>query len=136
MRLKWVVRFLLVAGLALILVSIGTASTASNTVPPTYLDDLTRGVSAEEIKPAACAGITLTAVLICPPNCTGTNANELILGSAAADSLRGGGGDDCILGGDGDDTLRGDAGNDICIGGNGTDTFPPPGNPTCETRIQ
>jgi len=63
----------------------------------------------------------------------GGNADELVLGLAAADTnLRGQNGNDCIVGGGGNDTLRGDNGIDVCIGGPGTDTF----HATCETQIQ
>ena len=63
----------------------------------------------------------------------GGNADELVLGTAAAEgNLRGQNGNDCIVGGGGNDALRGDNGTDVCIGGPGTDTF----HATCETQIQ
>ena len=60
-------------------------------------------------------------------------AAELITGSAAVDSIKGGGGsNDCILAGDGNDDIDGGSGSgDVCIGGAGTDTFK-----NCETQIQ
>jgi len=53
---------------------------------------------------------------------TGTEKNDLILGSDAADDLAGGLGDDVIFGFGGDDILIDDAGSDILRGGAGRDT--------------
>lgn len=47
--------------------------------------------------------------------------NDSIVGSAAADNLRGYAGDDVIRGGDGTNYLRGDEGNDSILGGAGFD---------------
>jgi Ca2+-binding RTX toxin-like protein len=124
MRLRRVLQISFFGMLGLILLSIGTASTNSNSVPPTQLGVNTQGINANDVKPAECASINLTAILICPPDCTGTSANELILGSAGADTIRGKNGTDCILGGGGDDVLRGNGGpNDVCIGGPGDDVI-------------
>ena len=60
------------------------------------------------------------------------NDADLLIGSAHANTLRGGRGDDALVGLAGRDTLRGDAGNDwlhggrgadLLIGGKGADTF-------------
>lgn len=121
--------------MALIILSAVTAVAATNRVPATRATDQKQTVTANHLKPAACAGLNLTALLICPPAggaCNGTEASELILGSPLDDNIRGDKGDDCILGGAGDDTLRGDQGTDVCLGGPGNDTF----HPTCETQIQ
>ena len=72
--------------------------------------------------------LALTAVA----SVNGGNPAELVLGTGAADTMRGNQSDDCILGGGGNDSLRGDNGTDVCIGGAGTDTF----HATCETQIQ
>lgn len=48
---------------------------------------------------------------------TGTDGNDLILGSPGADIIDGNGGNDCIVGGGGDDSLNGNNGNDVCLGG-------------------
>jgi Ca2+-binding RTX toxin-like protein len=121
-RLRRVLKFVILSMLGLILISVGAASTASITVPATNVDDSSRGITIDDIKPVECT-MNLTALLICPPDCSGSNANELILGSPNAEWLRGKNGDDCILGGGGDDDIWGDNGNDVCIGGPGNDTF-------------
>lgn len=119
--------------LALILVSMLTVLAASNTVPATHLDSQSFAITVEDLKPPECAGITLVAIVACPGgNCDGTDANELILGSAADDDIKAGKGNDCILGGGGSDTLRGDQDTDVCVGGPGGDSF----HPSCETQIQ
>ncbi|WP_162906485.1 calcium-binding protein, partial [Algihabitans albus] len=51
----------------------------------------------------------------------GTDAAESIEGLGGNDILRGGGGNDSLSGGDGDDQLFGEAGNDILRGGAGND---------------
>lgn len=119
--------------LALVLgVTVVTALTATNTVPATSLGKTTQPITANDLKPAACAGISLSAVVVGSGTFNGTGASELILGSAGVDTIRGQGGSDCILAGGGNDSLRGDGGTDVCIGGPGTDTF----HASCETQIQ
>lgn len=120
-------RRLAVAAVLLVVCAL-PALTATNSVPVSYASQTASGITADDLKPAACAGVNLTAVVV---GTDGTGANELILGSAAGTSVRGRGGDDCVLGGGGDDTVRGDAGTDVCIGGPGTDSFI-----ACETQIQ
>lgn len=115
------------ASVGLVLIS---ALAATNSVPSSNAGQSVSGITVDQLKPQPdCNGITVT-VLVTGGN--GGNANELILGTAAGESLRGFNGDDCIVGGAGDDTLRGDGGTDVCIGGPGTDTF----HATCETQIQ
>jgi len=53
---------------------------------------------------------------------TGSNHDDRITGSIAANYLDGRAGDDQIDGGEGDDVLDGDAGNDSIVGGQGTDS--------------
>ena len=114
--------------LALLLVCVAVVSTAANSVPASRLGSTSQAITANTLKPAACNGITLTALVI---GNTGGAANELILGSAAANTMNGNGGNDCILGGGGNDNITGGAGTDVCLGGPGTDTFA-----TCETATQ
>ena len=109
-----------------------TALTAANTVPSTSLGKTTQPITANALKPAACAALNLTAVVVGSGTFSGGGASELILGGAGVDTIRGGGGDDRILGGGGNDSLRGDGGTDVCIGGPGTDTF----FASCETQTQ
>ena len=105
---------------------------ANIVVPTTRLTNQARAVTANDLKPAACSALNLTAVVVCTGgNCNGSGASELILGTSAGEKIRGRGGADCIIGGGGDDDLIGNKAGDVCIGGPGNDTFK-----TCETEIQ
>ena len=130
----WFFRLALVGMAILILASLFTAFASSNSVPGTHVGRWTQAITANALKPAACAALNLTAILACPAaggTCRGTAANELILGSPNVDTITGRGGADCILGGAGNDSITGNNGTDVCIGGPGTDTFT-----SCETQIQ
>ena len=116
--------------LALILVSIVSATAASNTVPPTNADEQLRAITANDLKPAECAALNLTAKLGGSGTINGTAASELIVGGSGADRIDGLGGDDCIVTGAGGDTLIGGVGMDFCLGGTGADTY----DPSCENR--
>jgi Ca2+-binding RTX toxin-like protein len=143
--------FLVIGFAVVIIITVFIAVTASNTVPITRADKNSIGISANELKPSECSGITLTNIVDIGAGETGTSANDLILGTDKADAeIRGGAGDDCILGGkgnerqksgkswipgiygeDGDDVLIGGPGNsDMCDGGAGNDTFY-----SCETEL-
>jgi Ca2+-binding RTX toxin-like protein len=123
--------FFVTLGVAIIL-GIVSGFAANVAVPVTRLTNQARAVTANTLKPASCSAITLTTVVVCTGgNCDGSNANELLLGTANAERIRGRGGTDCILGGGGNDQLVGNGSSDVCIGGSGTDTFT-----TCETQIQ
>jgi Ca2+-binding RTX toxin-like protein len=117
------------AACGLVLVS---ALAATNTVSASRAGREVTSITADQKKPKpSCNGITVTAIVTGGAN--GGNADELVLGTAAANgNLRGMNGNDCIHGGGGNDTLRGDGGIDVCIGGPGTDSF----HATCETQIQ
>lgn len=120
-------RLLLLGGvIALVTIS---ALAAANSVPATKAGRSSSTIGVNNLKPPQCAALNLTAIVV---GTDGTGANELVLGSAAGQTMRGRGGADCVLGGGGNDALRGDAGIDVCIGGPGTDSF----NATCETQIQ
>ena len=135
-----------------LLITVLSATAASNTVPLTRADKDSIGINADTLKPAECSGITLTNIVDVGAGESGTSANDLILGTDKADAeIRGGAGDDCILGGKGNDRqkigpdwvggLYGEAGDDVliggpgkkdvCEGGAGSDTFY-----TCETVVQ
>lgn len=115
------------AAVGLVLIS---ALAATNAVPGSNAEQDVSAIAVDQLKPQPdCNGITVT-VLVTGGN--GGNPDELILGTAAGETLRGFNGNDCIVAGGGDDTLRGDGGTDVCIGGPGTDTF----HATCETQIQ
>lgn len=125
-------RLILAAIIVLILITISSAFAANIAVPSPHLTDQTRAVDPNELKPAECAGITLNAIVVCTGgNCNGTNAAELIIGTAGYDNIKGKNGDDCIVSGGGDDDISGDNGTDVCIGGPGNDIFN-----KCEVEIQ
>lgn len=131
MRSRTVFRIVLFGLLALILVSVATAFAAGITSPAVNVGVESVPVNANSVKPAACAGLSLTNIVTGAGTITGTSGNDLILGSAGADVIDGLGGNDCILGGGGDDTIDGNADTDVCIGGAGTDTLS-----NCETAIE
>lgn len=130
---------------SLILLGVMNAFAATNTIPSTRLDDDSIAITADALKPSDCDSLNLTNIVV---GGTGTAGNDLVLGTAGNDNLRGGDGDDCIvggagndtlqgqknddilLGGDGDDSLRGNQDTDICDGGAGTDS----GHASCETQ--
>jgi len=135
MRCRNILRLAFIMLASLILLNIAFAFAANNVVPVTHLTNQSSAVTADSLKPPACAGITLTAILYCPPGggtCKGTDASELVLGSAGNDDIDSGKGNDCILGAGGNDSLKGEQNTDVCMGGQGTDSF----HPSCETQIQ
>jgi len=109
--------------ISLILISAITAFSAGVSVSNTTLGTDSSSVSANRVKPEACAGLNLTNIVTGAGTVTGTTGNDLILGSSGADTIDGLGGDDCILGGDGDDIINGNSDTDICLGGPGVDSF-------------
>ena len=115
---------------AIILTIVGSLATA-NAVPTSKLGQNIAAITADILKPAACAALPLTNVVTGSGTISGTGGNDLILGSAGIDSIAGSGGNDCILGGGGADAIRGNGGSDVCIGGAGVDTFV-----SCKTQIQ
>jgi Ca2+-binding RTX toxin-like protein len=127
-----------VSALALVGVLSGsliTALTATTSVPATRADHNLLSIGANDLKPADCAGITVTTLLTETGSFSGTPASELVLGGSGADTIIAGGGDDCI-GGGGDDSIQGQSGTDVCIGGPDTDSFGILGLGGCETEIQ
>ena len=83
-----------------------------------------------------------------PPECGATSFDNVIIGTAGADTLRGENGrrdlifghggddklygdsqDDCLVGGSGNDELSGDSGKDVLIGGSGDDVLSAGGLP-------
>lgn len=117
---------------ALGLASVLQASGAANVVPATRADLQALSISPNELKPFNCAGITLTNRVAGSGTFSGTDGNDLIVGSPGIDNIDGQRGNDCILGGGGNDSLRGSQDTDVCIGGPGTDSL----HPSCETSVQ
>ena len=122
---------MIAAMLVLILVSVFSAFAAGISVPASNIDRQYRSVSANDVKPSACAGLSLSGIVTGAGTVTGTAGNDLIVGSSGSDLIDGLGGNDCILGGGGDDTLAGGDGNDVCLGGPGNDLFT-----DCESEAQ
>jgi Ca2+-binding RTX toxin-like protein len=130
MNIRLLSRIAVLALIVLVLVSILSAAAAANIVPSTRADDVSLGArTANQLKPPQCT-MNLTNIVRCTGTalCSGTAANDLILGTPGNDTgangrIVGGAGDDCILGGAGDDDLRGQGGNDIILGGDGNDTI-------------
>lgn len=112
-----VVMLLVVAGNGLIAVA------GANVTPQSSATIETVAVTAQDLAPAACAGMGLTNVVSGAGAFSGTAANDLITGSAGADTIDGQGGADCIVGGGGNDDLQGDGGNDVLLGGDGDDAL-------------
>ncbi|MDH4339065.1 MAG: hypothetical protein OEW52_08810 [Thermoleophilia bacterium] len=109
---------------------LAVAVTATNVVPSSRAGSVIgAGPTANDLKPAACAALNLTVIVV--GGGSGGQA-ALVLGTAGNDNLNGGARDDCLVGGDGNDRLNGGPGTDVCIGGAGIDTF----HPSCETQIQ
>lgn len=115
-----------------LVVFLGVVLTASTVVPTSKAGRHTDAVTANKLKPGACAALTLAGIRTGSGTFNDTNQSNLVLGSAGVDTIRGMPGNDCILGGAGNDSLRGDGGTDVCIGGAGTDTF----HSSCESQIQ
>jgi Ca2+-binding RTX toxin-like protein len=109
--------------LAILLAGTMAAYAATNTVPSTRLDLDTQAITANALKPSACAALNLANIVTGSGTINGTIANDLILASAGNDTLNGGGGADCLVAGSGADTLSGGAGTDILLGGDGNDNL-------------
>jgi Ca2+-binding RTX toxin-like protein len=109
-------RWAVLALFTLALLAIHLAMAASNTVAGTAADDQSLPVTVNDLKPPECAALNLINIVAGSGTVNGTNANDLILGSAGNDRLNGLRGDDCVLGGDGNDRLRGRGGDDILLG--------------------
>ena len=129
--MTWARGALIVAALVLVGGTLVSAFTASNAVPSTRAGEVTDAVTAQKLKPAACASVTVTSLVTGSGTFAGTASAELLLGSAGVDNISAGGGNDCLVGGGGNDTLNGGQGTDVCLGGAGTDTFS-----ACETQSQ
>ena len=117
--------------LAALMMTGGPGLAAGNTVTSGRVGRLTAPITVANLKPAACTNGTPVNLVVGSVTVTGTTQNDLLLGSAAVDTMDGRQQDDCIVGGDGNDVIDGFNGTDVCIGGPGTDTFV-----RCETAIQ
>ena len=117
----------------LAIVAAATATTgllASNSVPASRLGRVSMAITANDLKPAECASVNVTNIVTGSGAVTGTNGNDLVLGSSGIDIIDASGGDDCAVGGSGLDTIAGGLGTDVCIGSSSA-TFA-----TCETEVR
>jgi hypothetical protein len=130
MSIRMICRLMMVGLAALVLSSIMSAMAAANSIPPSGLDEISRSITVNDLKPAQCNSIHLTNLIAATGMISGTDDNDLILGGSGSDTISGEGGNDCILGGGGNDTLYGDSGTDVCIGGSGSDIL----NDSCEAK--
>ena len=125
--------FKLVGAVLMVLIGANAlnATAASVATPNTNLSFEVQVVDVNNMKPASCAGVTVTNVVGGSGVITGTSQADLITGSAGDDTLNDLGGTDCLVAGDGVDDLRGGQASDVCDSGAGVDTFF-----KCETQIQ
>lgn len=104
----------------LLMLSIISAVTASNTTPASRAYHTAFPITPDDLKPSACAAIavdTLTTADDTPGAIINGGAhNDLLIGSPENQNILGGGGDDCIVGGGGNDMIHGGQGTDVCIG--------------------
>lgn len=131
MSISFPIKLVLFGLFALIVVSVATAFAAGITVSSSNVDEMSVSVTADDLKPSACGGLSLAQVISGSGVLTGSSGNDLIIGSSGVDIIDDLGGDNCILGGSGDDSLTGSGGYDVCIGGPGNDVFT-----DCEVEVQ
>jgi len=123
--------WLLLACAVLIGGNLVSAFTAASAVPSTRAGEASETVTVSQLRPSACSAVVVTSLVTGSGTFSGTNSNELMLGSAAADNMSASGGNDCLVAGASNDTLNGGQGTDVCLGQGGTDTFT-----ACETQVQ
>lgn len=121
-RRGWI-RLAGLGSLSILLAGTMAAYATSNTVPSTRLDLDTQAITANALKPSACAALNLANIVTGSGTVNGTNGSDLVLASAGNDTLTGRGGADCLVAGSGNDTLTGSAGIDILLGGDGNDNL-------------
>lgn len=101
----------------LAVVSVWSADTAANSVPPSRLGESFHATGPNELKPAECAGLTLVNIFVATgQTLTGTNQADLLVGNASTRTITGRQGDDCIVGNSASQTLDGGGGYDVCLG--------------------
>ena len=123
MYLRLYARFIASGLLLLVIASLLSGLAAANTVPISKIVNSSRPITLNDLKPAECAALNLTTLVTGSGKFSGTAGNDLILGSPAADDIRGNAGTDCVLGGGGDDKLDGREHNDVLLGGPDSDNI-------------
>jgi Ca2+-binding RTX toxin-like protein len=124
MSIKRLTLLLTLGFLVTVSFSILAAFSAANLVPPSRaFGSGPTPITANSLKPPECT-MSLAAIRYVTPGVafvSDGNSNDLIIGTAGADTISAGKGHDCILGGGGNDTINGDQGNDVIFGGPGDD---------------
>ncbi len=106
-----------------------TGVAASNFVPPSQAGATSQGVTANDLKPAACAALNLSVVVAGAGDNLAT-ANQLLLAGPADTAVVGGSGDDCIMASTSVATIDGGTGTNVCFGGS-TTVFT-----NCQTQVR
>ena len=89
MKIPFALRIVTFGLVALIIISSVTAFAAANTVPATNVAHKTVPVGINDLKPSTCAGWVLTNLVTGAGTLTGTEGNDLIIGSSSADTIDG-----------------------------------------------
>ena len=125
-------KIILLSFFLLILISAGTALAETNIVPATNLDDYSKPITPNDLKPPECPDLTPPAVYVIvtsPSPLVGpNNQNSLILGGTGGDTITGSSQGNnhythCIMGGAGEDEIKGGKQNETILGGPGNDTI-------------
>jgi hypothetical protein len=105
----WLAKLSLVLLLVSFLFGIGFTHASTSTLPETGGVDMVvqSTITANDLKPAECAGLNLQNIVTGSGSFAGTTGNDLILGSAGSDIIDSLAGNDCLVGGDGVDQLYG-----------------------------
>jgi hypothetical protein len=109
-------RLSLLAVMIVVLSNIATALTATTQVSRSRAGIATRRVTPDDLKPAACAGIPITALASGRGAIRVGAANTLVLGGPGDDMIFGGDGADCIVAGGGINTCYASRGASVYIG--------------------
>ena len=116
--MRHLLRLALVSSAAATVV-LATAVAASNIIPPSHAGATSIAVTANDLKPAQCAGLNLS-VVVSGPGDPAATANQLLLVSPAYTDAVGGSGDDCIDASSSIATIDGRGGTNVCFGGAST----------------
>ena len=85
MHVTWP-RLLALGCLALLLAALVSARAAANAVPSSSIVQVSFTIGPNDLKPPECTGLALTTLITGNTSISGTAGNDLILGSAAADT--------------------------------------------------
>jgi hypothetical protein len=91
--------------------------TATAVVPVSYAVQNTRAIGAADLKPSDCAALTLSSIVKGTGSISsvGNGNGELVLASAANDTITVKGGNECVVGGAGTDSVNVLNGTAVCV---------------------